>query len=217
MIYDKPSIVIDGNVNRIITRYYNFTKEIKLIKREVKKKAVLWLPNNRYSNYTSAIIDFGAVICTPKNPSCSTCPLNKNCKSNLLNTTNKVPNIKKINKKDVYWTVFYIYNKNGDILIKKNEEKKLYFGFIEYPWIISKNPVKKTNNTEFSLTHKLTHLNLYLRVKIIYLNETKKINSFINSKNNLFKNSIFININHINKYPMSTLFKKIYYKGIKYM
>lgn len=207
--YDKPSVVIDGNVNRVICRYYNLKSETKSIKLIIKKKACKWIPNNNFSNYASAIIDLGAIICTPKNPLCYKCPLKEKCSSHIFKSIKVVPQIKKISKKEKYCNIYYIYNKN-EILIKKNKNKKLYFGFIEFPMkSIEKNFFHMYKKKDFFFKYKLTHIDFFFNVKIINISNK---NIFIDSKNPLFENSYFININNIEKYIVSSLFIKIFNK-----
>ena len=208
-VYDKPSVVIDGNVNRIISRYYNLKNEIKSLKLIIKKRAQIWLPNSSYSDYASAIIDLGAIICTPKNPLCISCPLKNKCKSFTYNSISIIPKINKTLKKEKYYHVYFIYN-NNEILIRENKNKKLYLGFIEFPWIIVKKDIFDTyKKKDCFMKYKLTHINLYLNIKLINIQNKNMENIFVKSKNPIFKDSYFININNIEKYIVSSLFIKI--------
>ena len=208
-VYDKPSVVIDGNVNRIISRYYNLKNEIKSLKLIIKKRAQIWLPNSSYSDYASAIIDLGAIICTPKNPLCISCPLKNKCKSFTYNSISIIPKINKTLKKEKYYNVYFIYN-NNEILIRENKNKKLYLGFIEFPWIIVKKDIFDTyKKKDCFMKYKLTHINLSLNIRLINIQNKNMENIFVKSKNPIFKDSYFININNIEKYIVSSLFIKI--------
>ena len=79
-IYNKPTIAIDGNVKRVFSRYLN-KKVSKINFKELisLNKENLFIPN-RNSDFVEALMEFGALICKPKDPKCFLCCLNKSCK-----------------------------------------------------------------------------------------------------------------------------------------
>ena len=112
LVYDKPTIAIDGNVKRVFSRYLNKEKKkINFDKLILKNKKKLF-NTNRNADFVEALMEFGALVCKPKDPNCITCCLNKSCKYFKSNKKIKNP-VKKM-----------IKNKNYDIfcyLIKKNK------------------------------------------------------------------------------------------------
>ena len=74
--YNKKTIGIDVNINRIVSRIYNLNTTNN---REINKKIFNLIPNNNSSDFMQALMDIGATICKKKNVNCNICPLKKNC------------------------------------------------------------------------------------------------------------------------------------------
>ena len=80
LIHNQPTIAVDGNVKRVFSRYLNknetkinFEKVISFNKRKL-------FSTNRNSDFVEALMEFGALICKPKDPKCFNCCLNKSCR-----------------------------------------------------------------------------------------------------------------------------------------
>ncbi|MDC0524874.1 A/G-specific adenine glycosylase, partial [Pelagibacteraceae bacterium] len=100
LIYNQPTIAIDGNVKRVFARILNKKKEkINYEKLVLLNKKNLF-NTNRNNDFVEALMEFGALICKPKDPKCGACCLKKNCKyfksSKRINTKEKKM-IKKMN------------------------------------------------------------------------------------------------------------------------
>ena len=164
LVYDKPTIAIDGNVKRIFARYLNkketkvnFTKLIELNKKKL-------FSTGRNADFVEAIMEFGALICKPKNPKCGHCCLNKSCryfKSSSKIKTNKNKKIKVIN-----YDIFCYLNK-----------KKKQIALI------------KTNKTSF-----LKNFNLPLIKKMKNISYHKDWNFLKNYKNSISNQKLNINL-----------------------
>ena len=91
--FDERVAVLDGNVIRILSRLLDLPDEINQPKIQTK----LWdvaeslLPKNRCGNYNEAIMDLGRTICTPRNPNCDECPIQKFCLAYKNQTTHLRP------------------------------------------------------------------------------------------------------------------------------
>ena len=118
LIYNKPTLALDGNVKRVISRLLN--KEINKIDFKnfliVNRKYLF--NSNRNSDLVEAMMEFGALICNSKIPKCKICPVQKNCK--YFKSKNKIKQIKKeIINKNI--NIFCYLSKKGEIaLTKKN-------------------------------------------------------------------------------------------------
>ena len=79
IVFNKPYVPLDGNVERVLKRYL-FLKNEKDIKKEklIKKKSVFGT-SSRSSDYAQALMELGALICKPINPLCNKCPISKKC------------------------------------------------------------------------------------------------------------------------------------------
>ncbi len=118
LIYNKPTLALDGNVKRVISRILNI--EVKKIDFEtfknINRKKIF--NANRNSDLVEAMMEFGALVCNSKIPKCGKCPIIKNCK--FYKSTNKIKQIKKkmINENI---NIFCYLSKKGEIaLTKKN-------------------------------------------------------------------------------------------------
>ena len=108
LVYNKPTIAVDGNVKRVFSRIFN--KEEKKINFEefIKRNKKKLFCTNRNADFVEAIMEFGALICKPKDPNCYVCCLNKTCK--YFKSSSKIKNIR--NK--------MIKNRNYDIFCYEN-------------------------------------------------------------------------------------------------
>ena len=119
LIYNKPTLALDGNVKRVISRILN--TELKKIDfknfQNINSKNIF--NTKRNSDLVEAMMEFGALICNSKNPKCMKCPIKKNCK--FFNSTNKIKQLKTNTiKEDI--NIFCYLTKNGKIaLTKKND------------------------------------------------------------------------------------------------
>ena len=118
LIHNKPTLAFDGNVKRVLTRILN--KEEKKINFQdfinINKKELFI--TNRNSDLVEAMMEFGALVCKPKEPNCNICPIKKECSFNKSHK--KISRqLKKTIKEDI--NIFCYLSKNGKIaLTKKN-------------------------------------------------------------------------------------------------
>lgn len=200
--FNLPETVIDGNVIRVICRLYNLTSPIKEIEKQIEAKAEFLTDRKNPADYASAIMDLGALICTPKNPQCLICPWQKFCLSKNSTNLEKIPNRSTLSKKEKQGCVYLIYNKKGDIFITKRKEKGLLSGLYEFPWSENETPIFsfETQNTEQQITHTFTHFKLNLKIYTAHISNIPEINGQ------------FVPPLELAKYPFSTLMKKVYIK-----
>ncbi len=165
LVYDMPTIAIDGNVKRVFSRYLN--KEISKINFEkliLKNKEKLF-STNRNADFVEALMEFGALICKPKNPNCITCCLNKSCKYFKSNRKIKNPGKKMIKDKN-YDIYCYINKKRQIALTKKNQ-----IGFLKnfnLPTIKESDNSAKNKNWKFLTNYKNSISNLKLNINLYY-------------------------------------------------
>ena len=201
LAYNQPETVIDGNVMRIICRLYHLTEALDDIKEIIRKKAEKLTSREHAADYASAIMDLGAMICTPKNPQCLLCPLKDMCQSKDKADLEQIPIRRKLEKKEKQGSVYLIQNSDGDYLLRKRTEPGLLTGLYEFPW---KDEGKIWENAEDSgktVTHIFTHIRLTLHVYKI------------KSEKPLLPDSFFVSEKELSDYPLSTLMKKVISKA----
>jgi len=143
--FDEPEPVVDGNVYRVLSRYFgvdipiNSTAGTKYFKTLARK--VMDADNIR--DYNQAIMEFGAMQCKPKNPNCEECPLNESCEALKKGSVDELP--VKINKTKVRTRYFnylvpIIVGSNGikKTLLKQRQGKGIWQNLFEFPLIESK-------------------------------------------------------------------------------
>lgn len=201
LAYNQPETVIDGNVMRIISRLYHLTQPLDEIKETIREKAIKLTDRENAADYASAIMDLGAMICTPKNPQCLLCPLKDVCQSKDKADLEQIPIRRKLGKKEKHGSVYLIQNSEGEYLLRKRTEPGLLTGLYEFPW---KDEGKIWENAEDSgktVTHIFTHIKLTL---CIYK---------IKSEKPLWPDSFFVPKDRLSDYPLSTLMKKVMSKA----
>ena len=134
LAFNKSETVIDGNVMRIIARLYHLTAPLDEIADTIRQKAALLTSKENAADYASAIMDLGAVVCTPKNPQCLLCPWQEYCRSRTASDLEQIPVRRRLEKKEKQGIVLVTENGRGELFIRKRTEKGLLSGLYEFPW-----------------------------------------------------------------------------------
>lgn len=133
--YDIPTIAIDGNVYRVIGRVYEINASLNKpatykIYANILEKL---LPKENASNFTQSFMDLGSLICTPKNPKCEICPLNKKCGAYKKNIQENYPVKEKKKVQKIEERVVYLYKCKNKYAIEKRKETGLLASLYEFP------------------------------------------------------------------------------------
>ena len=91
--FGLPAAVVDGNVYRVLARHYGIVTPVgtTAAKKEFTALAQALLPTDRPGDFNQAMMDFGALQCTPASPACLTCPLAGSCDALHTGRTNLLP------------------------------------------------------------------------------------------------------------------------------
>ncbi len=127
--FDIQVAAVDGNVLRVFSRLENSGADIA--GKEAKQLATHFvrkiMPVERTGTFTQALMELGALICTPQNPSCDSCPVLSYCKAYQMGTQNVLPYKSRKEKRRVEQKmVLIIENEKGEILMRERTEKLLY-------------------------------------------------------------------------------------------
>lgn len=143
--YNLPHAVVDGNVNRVLSRFFNIKIPIDSTSGKVQftELAGKLLDTKNAALYNQAIMDFGATICKPKLPLCDACILQRQCKAYEKNKVNELPvKEKKIIKKN-RWFYYVLAEYDDKILIRKRTGKDIWQNLHEFVLIESDAPQTK--------------------------------------------------------------------------
>ena len=188
--FNKPFIPLDGNVERIIKRILNLKSEKEISKENIIKKKKFLGISNRSSDYAQALMELGALVCKPKNPLCTKCPIIKNCtsyKKKDFDIASK--NKKKIDK----FFIVKVFKRGNKILLIKNTKFKFLKNFKIFPM----EEIKKPQNLNNSLNLKMSNMNMNINIK--------RIKEFSN-----ISNGSWIDQTKFNQYTLPTFTKKIF-------
>jgi A/G-specific adenine glycosylase len=131
--YGLPCAVVDGNVYRVLSRYYAIDTPIDTTagRRLFADLATELLDVAHPGLYNQALMDFGALQCTPQSPACERCPLSESCLAYARSLVDVLPTkAKRTAVKQVYMT--YIYVTSGDVVfLRRRADGTLWSGLYE--------------------------------------------------------------------------------------
>ena len=146
--YDLPHAVLDGNVYRVLSRFFGIETPIDTTegKHKFTELADKVLNKKRPADFNQAIMDFGATHCTPAKPKCPECPMQTECTAFRDNIVDILP-IK--SKKMVRKTRFFNYiviNEADSVFIRKRIEKDIWQELYEFPLVETTEMVEILRN-----------------------------------------------------------------------
>ena len=175
LIYNQPTIAIDGNVKRVFSRLLNKKKE-KISYHELillNKKNLFH--TNRNADFVEALMEFGALICKPKDPKCSVCCLNKSCK--YFKSSRKIVTKEKKMIKEMNYDIFCYLNSNKQIALTK-ENKIIFLNNFYLPEIKEMKKKSKGKSWKFLKNYKNSISNLKLNINLYYKFSNKKPSNY---------------------------------------
>ncbi|MCC3862455.1 A/G-specific adenine glycosylase [Pseudemcibacter aquimaris] len=131
--YDIPETVVDGNVERVLSRLCQIETPLPDSRPEIRGHAEILTPDYRPGDYAQALMDLGATICTPKSPKCGSCPLQEDCLARKNDLVADLPRRKNKKEKEtrrgyVFWAEY-----DGKVWLRRRPEKGLLGGMMEVP------------------------------------------------------------------------------------
>ena len=193
--YNEPVPVVDGNVFRVVSRYFGIESDISTgkTKKEFTALAAELLSKEQPALFNQAIMEFGAMHCTPKNPDCENCIFNSSCVALQKGLVGQLPfKSKKIKIRKRYFNYIVLQDKKGNTKIQQRTDKGIWHNLYEFPLFETTQeegfetiaPLIK-NDTDFgdsvvsiqeanpiSLIHKLSHQHLYIKFWKVTVNNT---------------------------------------------
>lgn len=161
--FGLPAAVVDGNVYRVLARHFGIDTPINSYegKHAFTALAQELLPTDRAADYNQAIMDFGALQCTPSSPHCHTCPLVESCVAFREGRVGELPvKLRKLSIKTRHLTYIYI-RWNGRVALHRRGAGDIWQGLWE-PYLVEDEPLPATFDGRLSLLrkgvrHVLTH------------------------------------------------------------
>ncbi|HEX3024056.1 MAG TPA: NUDIX domain-containing protein, partial [Chitinophagaceae bacterium] len=124
----------DGNVFRVLSRVFGIETAIDSIKgkKEFTRLANEVLDKKQAGIYNQAIMDFGATVCKPAAPTCSSCVLQKNCMAFKEGKVNLLPFKEKVLQKKHRWFYYFLMEHDNKILVHKRNQKDIWENLFEF-------------------------------------------------------------------------------------
>ncbi len=181
--YDEIVPVVDGNVYRVLSRYFNVETDIASTKAKkeftlLAKEVIL---EDNPALFNQAIMEFGALQCVPKNPNCDICPLNSSCAALSLKKVNELPlKIKTLKVKNRFLNYLFILDNNNKTRINQRTAKGIWHNLYEFPLVETEqltsediilkdiqNQIDNINKIALmeseTVIHKLSHQHLHIK------------------------------------------------------
>ena len=205
--FNEYNPVVDGNVLRLLSRYYGLKTPIDSLKgqrniREIGKKLISKVANP--GDFNQAMMEYGALVCTPF-PDCESCIFSSKCITYINKEVDSIPvKSKKKKPKERFLNYIVFIDSNQKTIVNKRRNKDIWFKLNEFPLIESKTEIKNINTlTDFkklidnlSLTilkekekiyrikHILSHQILYISFYQICVKETITSGVHLSNLNN---------------------------------
>jgi len=220
--FNKPYPVMDGNVKRVLARYFNIGTDIKSKATEnlIFRKLERLFDKKNPADFNQAIMEFGALQCKINNPECTQCVLKSSCKAFIKNRVSKIPyTLKKTELKTrffYYLVPLFKFKNEKFTYLEKRQDDDIWRHLYQFPLIESekklniKDLIKSTaykklmndNQAEIvpsmsTYLHKLSHQ--IIEAAFLQVNISKELPD---------ENYIKVKLVDLKKYPVSRLTEK---------
>ena len=191
--FDQPNAVVDGNVFRVLSRYFGISDPINSSKGQKYFRNLAGEVMNRENirDYNQAIMEFGAVQCAPVNPNCELCPLMESCVALADNKVDTLPvKLKKNSIKRRYFNYLVGIDADNNTKLKQRTQNDIWKQLYEFPLLESQSELAAEDvlpyckdllmlsdieavyeNNAKPVVHKLSHQHLYTKFWIVKTND----------------------------------------------
>jgi A/G-specific adenine glycosylase len=191
--YNENVPVVDGNVFRVLSRYFDIETDIASAggKKEFTQLASELLPKGKANEFNQAIMEFGALLCVPKNPDCQNCVFNDSCLALQKKKVAQLPvKSKKLKVRHRFFNYLVFSDIDNNTLIHKRTQKGIWHNLYEFPLLeteiieTEENILALIKNQNFiknsiqniqlfnpqTIVHKLSHQHLNIKFWKIKVN-----------------------------------------------
>ncbi len=162
--FNRRAAILDGNVKRVLTRFHAVEgwSGTPAIMKQLWQYAEHYTPEARCADYTQAMMDLGATLCTRSKPDCPACPLQSDCAALKLGITNKIPAPKPRKTIPVRQTYMLILrNAAGDILLQQRPPTGIWGGLWSLPEVSDLAALDTTVKKQHTpVRHTFSHFHL---------------------------------------------------------
>ncbi len=184
--FDRPAVVVDGNVERVVARLFAVEEALPRAKARLRALAATLASRERPGDHAQAMMDLGAVVCTPRRPRCARCPWQEKCRARQRGIAELLPRKPRKRERPLRkGIVFWLVREVGEVLLQKRPARGLLGGLMEVPstawreaeWTLEEALAAAPVATRWRslpgvVRHGFTHFELELRVLAGRLGET---------------------------------------------
>ncbi len=133
--FDQNTLALEGNLRRVLTRLFDLHLDPRRpeVERELRRRGMSILPRGRASEFNQALMDLGALICTPRSPACHACPLAADCLALRNGTQEQLPFRQPKRPPPLRHAVAAVLHENDNFLITRRPEDGLLGGLWGFP------------------------------------------------------------------------------------
>lgn len=191
--YNEVVPVVDGNVFRVLSRYFDIETDIAQAsaKKEFTALAFELMPKDNPATFNQAIMEFGALQCVPKSPNCGICVFNESCAALQKKKVDQLPvKSKKVKVRNRYFNYLVVADENDNTIIQKRTDKGIWHNLYEFPLIETEKEedfdfiteriesdyfqdnsiISILEDNDKSIIHKLSHQHLHIKFWKVNLN-----------------------------------------------
>ena len=171
--FDQPANVVDGNVERVMSRLFAVETPLPAARPELRRLAALFVDEHRPGDWAQALMDLGSGVCRPRSPLCDQCPLAFGCEARKTGTPERYPlKTKKAERPHRRGHAFVLRDGAGRVALVRRPDKGLLGGMAGLPtsdWGAAPEfapPVDADWRAAGSVEHVFTHFSLTLEVHV---------------------------------------------------
>ena len=195
--YNEAVPVVDGNVFRVLSRYFDVETDIASAsaKKEFAALAFELMPKHNPGVFNQAIMEFGALQCVPKSPNCGICVFNTSCAALQKKKVDQLPvKSKKLKVRNRFFNYLVVSDDNENTIIQKRIAKGIWHNLYEFPLIETERVedfdcianliqsdffkgneiVGISESNPETIIHKLSHQHLHIKFWKVKVNGTIK-------------------------------------------
>lgn len=212
--FNLPYPAVDGNVMRVLSRQFLIEDDIAIAKtRKIFEEKVMQLMPEDARNFNQALMELGALVCTPKNPSCETCPMQPLCMAYAEGAQAEYPVKSKKTKAEPEFYKALVIQKEDEIYLEKRPEEGLLASLWGIPLVADEIWQKMScelidYEVLSQVQHVFTHRKWMMTPIVIKYNE--KLEAYL--KEIIKGEGVFVHMNQLESYPIATAFTKILLK-----
>ena len=174
--FDRPANVVDGNVERVMSRLFAVETPLPRAKPELKRLAARLVTDDRPGDWAQALMDLGAMVCTPSSPACLTCPASPDCEARKTGAPQTYPHRDAKPERPQRYGAAYVLTAGDRVALMRRPAKGLLGGMLALPtsewrakpWsdaeALAAAPVAADWKAAGAIDHGFTHFTLDLRL-----------------------------------------------------